>query len=412
MKLIQQVGLALGLGFVASAGEWREFHGPLGNGVAESDGPSSWTAKEGVAWKVAVPGSGWSTPVFADGQLVLTSATKEGSNTHLEVMAFRPEDGKLLWRTVALKPTEAEVAAIHPKNSLASPTALLADGRVYAHFGHMGTAALDAKTGKVLWTRKISYKPKHGGACTPIRVNDLLVFSADGEEKPTLVALKADSGEIAWRVERNVEVTNKFSFATPVAAEVDGSMQIISSASNMVGGYDPADGRLIWRVDFNGFSVTPKPVVSKGRVFVSTGFMTPNLLKIRLEGAKGDVTQTHVEWEVEKQIPKIPSLVVDEGAIYSVDDTGRVICLDEGTGELKWRSKLPGNFSASPVLTKSGLLYAPSEDGVFFVMKVSPEGGELVEQIEMGDRLFASPVVIDGAIYQRSEGFLWKITGK
>lgn len=412
MRMNIHLGVAVALAGLSQAADWREFRGPNGNGVADVDAPVKWSQKEGVEWKVDVPGAGWSTPVIAEGRLVLTTAVKQSGATQLEVMSFDAESGKLLWRTVVFKPSEAETSAIHPKNSLASPSALLADGRVYAHFGHMGTAALDPRTGKILWRQKISYQPMHGGGSSPVRVGDLLVFSADGKDNPTLVALKADSGDVAWRVKRAVDANKKFSFATPVITKVDGKEQIISSASDMVGGYDPKDGRLIWKVDFDGFSLTPKPIVSNQRVLVSTGFMTPSLLSIRLGGAKGDVTDSHVEWVVKKQVPKVPSLVVKDGVIFSVDDTGRVICLDEQSGELKWRAKLPGNFSASPTLTPSGFLYAPSEDGVFFVMKVSAEGGEIVEEIEMEDRLFASPVVVDGVIYQRSETALWKITGK
>ena len=411
MNQIHQWGVFFVLAGFSHAAEWREFRGPNGNGLAAGSATTEWSKDKGVEWKVDVPGSGWSTPVVADGRLVLTTAVKKGKATQLKVIAFDTATGKVLWDRVVLEPSEKETSAIHPKNSLASPSALLADDRVYAHFGHMGTAALDFKTGKILWKQKVSYQPMHGGGSSPVRVDDLLVFSADGQKNPTLVALDADSGEIRWRVKREVDATKKFSFATPVVAEVDGKPQIISSASDMVGGYDPVDGRLIWKVGFDGFSLTPKPIVSKGRVLVSTGFMTPSLLSIRLGGAKGDVGKSHLEWEVKKMIPKVPSLVVKDGAIYSVDDTGRVVGLDEATGKLLWRAKLAGNFSASPTLTPSGHLYAPSEDGVFFIMKVSPEGGEVVQEIEMGDRLFASPVVVDGVIYQRSESALWKITG-
>ena len=411
MRMIQRAGAGLGMIVAVTAGDWRGFHGPNGTGVADGKGPRSWTAKEGVEWRIDLPGAGWSTPVIAGDKLVLTAAVGEGEETKLTVLAYELGTGKELWRTVAFEPSIEDQQMIHPKNSLASPTPLLADGRVYVHFGHMGTAALDLETGKLLWKRKVSYKPMHGCGSSPVRVGEMLVFSADGVDRPTLVALKAESGEVAWRVDRGADVERNFSFATPTVAKVDGSPQIISSASGMVGGYDPKDGRLIWKVETDGFSVTPKPLVSKGRAIVCTGFMKPEVISIRLEGAAGDVTGSHIEWEVKRTIPKVPSMVLQGGALYSVDDTGRVICLDEDSGEVRWRDRLAGNFSASPTLA-DGILYAPSEDGVMFLMKVSPEGGEVVEEIEMGDRLFASPVIVDGVLYQRSEKALWKITGK
>jgi outer membrane protein assembly factor BamB len=349
--------------------------------------------------------------VISEGKIVLTGATGEGAETRLHVLAFDVATGKEIWTKELFSPTAEELGARHSKNSLASSTSVIREGVVYVHFGHMGTAALTLKSGAELWRQKVAYNPKHGGASSPILVGDLLVFSADGEEDPVLVALHTESGEVAWKTPRGHEVTQMFSFATPLVVENDGHQEIVSPASGMVGGYDPKDGSLIWKVAFKeGFSLVPRPVAMDGMVYFSTSFMKPQLLAIKLDGQKGDVTDSNVAWVSKKHAPKTPSFVATQGVLYVLDDTGAVTCFDGKSGEVNWREKLAGNFSSSPILA-GGALYCLTEDGVCYVLEVSPEAGKVVFELDVEERLFASPAAVDGALYLRSETHLWKIVG-
>lgn len=57
------------------APDWPDFRGPTGQGHAAVKGlPVEWSATKNVAWKQAVPGLGWSSPVVAGGKVVLTAA--------------------------------------------------------------------------------------------------------------------------------------------------------------------------------------------------------------------------------------------------------------------------------------------------------------------------------------------------
>ena len=148
-----------------------------------------------------------------------------------------------------------------------------------------------------------------------------------------------------------------------------------------------------------------------GTVFVSTSFMKPQLLAIDLKDAEGDITKSHLKWSVKKFMPKTPSFIATDGVLYVLDDTGSVSCIDAEDGETKWKEKLVGNFSASPVLA-DGHLYCITEDGVFFLMKVSPKKGETLMELDLEQRSLASPAVVDGSLFIRTETHLWKITGK
>ncbi|HEX6213297.1 MAG TPA: PQQ-binding-like beta-propeller repeat protein, partial [Vicinamibacterales bacterium] len=55
--------------------EWPQFRGPQGAGIlAVGKLPTSWSAKENVAWSTEVQGRGWSSPVAWDNTVFLTSA--------------------------------------------------------------------------------------------------------------------------------------------------------------------------------------------------------------------------------------------------------------------------------------------------------------------------------------------------
>ena len=401
------------LASVATAAEtWPQFRGPTGQGIASGSGPMKWGKDAGIAWKIPMTTQGWSSPVIADGKIILTGSRKDGDTTHLTAVALDVATGKTLWNVDLFKPTAEETAALHGKNSLASSTPVIADDVVYVHFGHMGTAALRLDDGEVIWKKQVSYKPMHGNGGSPVIVGDLLVVNADAEIDPTIVAFHRKDGTIAWRTPRGQEVRSKFSFSTPLVVETDGRTEILSAGSGMIGAYAPKDGRLLWKVTYGeGYSVVPRPVVAEGIAYVATGYNVPKLIAIRLGKATGDVTKSHIAWEVTRRMPKTPSMIASNGQILVLDDTGTLTSLDAKSGEPVWNEKLTGNFSASPILT-GDTLYAVTEDGVCYVVKISPAAAKIQFETDLAERMLASPVLLDGALYLRTENHLWKITGE
>jgi outer membrane protein assembly factor BamB len=394
-----------------AAEAWPQFRGPTGQGIASGAGPLKWSKDTGIAWKMPLSAQGWSSPVIADGKIILTGSRKDGDATHLTAFALDVATGKTLWNIDLFKPTAEETAAQHGKNSLASSTPVIADGIVYVHFGHMGTAALRLADGEVVWKKQISYKPMHGNGGSPIIVGDLLVVNADAEIDPTIVAFHRKDGTIAWRTPRDQKVRSAFSFSTPLVVETDGRKEILSAGSGMIGAYAPEDGRLLWKATYGeGYSVVPRPVVAEGIAYVATGYNVPKLIAIRLGKATGDVTKTHIVWEVTRRMPKTPSMIATQGQILVLDDTGALTSLNAKSGEPVWNEKLPGNFSASPILT-GDTLYAVTEDGVCYVVKISPDGAEIQFETDLAERTLASPILLGGALYLRTEKHLWKITG-
>ena len=145
------VGGILSLSVGAMAVEWTEIRGGELQGVVNAQFvPVKIDFENDLVWKSKIPGKGWSSPVMSDGLIVVTTAVGE-EKVELRVVAVDAKTGKIVWDEKVFDPSEKDAGMRHRKNGLASPSALIADGIVYVHFGHMGTAALSLKDGKVQW---------------------------------------------------------------------------------------------------------------------------------------------------------------------------------------------------------------------------------------------------------------------
>ena len=391
------------VGTTLDAQDWAVFRGPDGDGVSNYENlPVQWAADKNVAWSVTVA-EGWSSPVVSEGQVFLTSAVvqdadAEKSKYDLIVAAYDLDTGKLTWQTkVFVQPETAP--RIHQKNSHASPTPIIHDERLYVHFGHQGTACLTLD-GEMVWkTVSVEYKPVHGNGGTPIIVNDTLVFSVDGAATTKVVALSLVDGSPRWTFDRESNAPRKFSFSTPALIEVNGSQQIVSPGSDVVHGLDAKTGEMIWKVTYDGYSVIPKPVLYNGLLYVCTSYNTPWIYCIDPSG-KGDVTETHVKWSHQKQVPHTPSIIVRDDLIYMVSDRGIGSCLDAQTGEVVWQERIGGNYSASPIYT-NGLIYLQSEQGDATVIEASRDF-KVVSKNTFGERTLASYGVANGTLLIRT----------
>src|ERR1043165_8272650 len=397
----------------ASKGEnWSEFRGPTGQGhYGGKNLPVEWSTTKNVVWKQPIPGKGWSSPIVLDGRIYLTTAVPiEGSkDLSLQAICLDAQKGKQLWQTEVFRQDGAKAPRIHPKNSHASPSPITDGKRLYVHFGHQGTACLDLN-GKILWkTTELRYAPVHGNGGTPILVDDRLVFSVDGGDKQFVVALDQKNGKVVWKTDRKSSAVKKFSFSTPLLITANGKRQIISPASDAVIAYDPVDVKKLWRAAYDGYSVIPRPVFGHGMVFLSSGYDSPKLLAIRVDGT-GDVTDSHIVWSLMKGAPHTPSPLLVGDELYTVSDLGIASCLDAKTGKVHWQERIGGGFSASP-LYADGKIYLQSEQGVTTVVRASTTFEQLATS-KLNERTFASYAVTDGVIYLRSEGHLYRIQAK
>jgi outer membrane protein assembly factor BamB len=385
---------------------WPQFRGPGGQGHAEASSkvPTVWSETRNVRWKVPVPGLGWSSPVVDNGRIWLTTATGDG-DVSLRLLGFDEADGREIVNAEVFRVRSP--GEINPKNSFASPTPIVDGSRVYVHFGAEGTAALDTN-GTVVWKRRFAYQSQHGAGGSPVLHGGLLIFSADGSNTASVVALDAATGRVRWKRERRAPWDQAYS--TPLVIRVGETEQIVSVGAYRAAAYEPATGKEIWRVSYgDGFSNVPRPVVARGLVLIATGFQQPALLAVRPDGT-GDVTKTHVAWRLERGVPLTPSPIVVGDDVYLVNDAGILTSIDAQSGRVLWQQRLGGSFSASPIAA-AGHLYFSSEQGVTTVVTPGPTFQAVAKNVIDG-ALLSSLAVAGESIIMRSDSSLYRVAAE
>lgn len=409
---------------------WPQFRGPTGQGIARAtDLPLRWSETENVVWKTPIVGRGWSSPVVLGDQIWLTTATEREASPELrkETLVGNKMARQL---TVAQSVTLRAVCIdrntgrtlhdvklgvvenpppIHSLNSFASPTAVVEQGSVYCHFGSLGTWRLDTNTGQVVWRRVFPSQHYVGAGSSPVVVDDLLILVCDGADLQYVVAVDKNSGENVWKKDRPpIDATDgdrRKAFSTPLLIEVAGQRQLVAPGAQWVVAYQPETGEEIWRTDYvSGFSNVPRPVYGRGKVFICTGFMRPELWSIRPDG-RGDVTRTHVVWKDRGQIPAKSSPLLVDDLLYVIHDRGVATCFQADDGAQVYRKRIGGNFSASPLLA-DGRIYVFSHEGVTTVFQPGREYHELATS-ELDGRIMATPAVVDNTILLRTDTHLY-----
>ncbi len=386
---------------------WPCFRGPRGDGhaAAESNPPIFWSTTENIIWRTGLPGEGWSSPVIQDGRIFLSAAIEnDNDEIDLSLLIVDLKSGELIktCRLMSSKPTK-----IHNKNSHASPTPVINSDRIFVHFGYLGTFCCDLDGNEIWRNCDLLFAPVHGNGGSPVLVDGHLIFTCDGAKDPKVVALNANTGHVVWETPRPArEARKKFSFATPTLIVVDGVKQVIVPGSDCVLALDPISGDIIWDTRYSGYSVVPKPIFESGMVLVSTGFDKAVLLAIRPDG-RGLITDTHVRWQVDGNISKTPSMIGHQGLVYCVSDNGIAQCIDVQKGDLLYKQRLGGNFSASPTLARDRI-YFTSESGVTTVIKTGTAFEKIAEN-DLQERTLASMAIAGDAIIMRTAKALYRI---
>ncbi len=382
---------------------WSRWRGPSGQGLVTGSGyVDTWSDTDNVLWKVAVPGRGNSSPIVWDDRIFLSSATERGARVAL--LAFDRSDGRLLWEAA---PARAPVERAHEKNGHASGTPATDGERVYAYLGNHGLIATDMQ-GEIVWHRDFGQiHASHGTAGSVLLYRDRVIFYQDmqrgSQVRSFIAALDARTGDTVWWTDRKEDT----GWGTPIAIRVGDHDEIVVSSQYMVYGYSASTGEQLWNAGGNLFEVIPTPVVGHGLVFSSSGRAGPTLA-IR-PGGRGDVTETHVAWSSPKGSPFVPSTLLYGENLYMINDIASVLTAYHArSGEVLYQGRLGRaqreSFSASPVVI-DGKVFFTNDAGETFVLAAGDEF-RLLHVNRIGERTLASPALVDGRWYVRTEQHL------
>ena len=393
----------------ASAENWPEFRGPAGSGLSQATNlPVEFSEGQNIRWKTAIHGKGWSSPVIWEDQIWLTTATEDGHE--LYAVCIDRQNGTLVHNIQVFKTENPRFC--HPTNSYASPTPVIEAGRVYVHFGSYGTACLDSSSGEILWTRRdLPCNHWRGPGSSPVIDDDRLMVAYDGFDLQYMVALDKKTGQTSWKQDRNIDYgtdngDRKKAYSTAALVEVSGRRQLVSPSATETISYDPATGKVLWRVRHGGMNAAIRPLFGNGLLYIAAGSGSSSMIAVRPDG-NGDITNSHIEWSLGKGVPKRPAPVLAGKRMYMVDDIGIATCLNAENAEIIWQSRVGGSYRSSPILA-DGRLYCFTLEGEAHVLATGDEY-KLLATNRLDDGCQASPAAVGKTLYVRTTKHLYAI---
>lgn len=304
--------------------------------------------------------------------------------------------GEVLWRAGYVAPEELLVAA----TSHATPTVAVDENHVYAYFGKTGIFAADFD-GNIQWiNRSLPLETHYGAATSPVVKDGVVFIVCDQIEQSYLVALDSQTGEVVWKTARDASP----SFGTPMLASFEGHDQLVVAGGSTLSGYDLGTGEVLWTADIRTGHVVSSVVVIDDVAYVGGGYDNHTLKAFQAFENNGVEAGTQL-WETEKRVLGYCSPLVIDGHVFVINNTGIVTCLDAATGEVKWRERLGGNYTASP-MAANGNIYFQSKEGIVSVIEASPQFNLLATN-DINESCVASPAAVGGKLLIRTTSHLW-----
>ncbi|MEM7601601.1 MAG: PQQ-binding-like beta-propeller repeat protein, partial [Verrucomicrobiota bacterium] len=399
---------------------WPEFRGPNMDGTVEGSLPTEWSEEKNITWQRDIHGLGWSTPIIADGKIWLTTATEAGHQ--MSVICLDEKSGEVLLDRVFITNDNPEPLA-NKMNTFASSTGVIEKGRVYVHFGAYGTLCLNTETYETIWERRdITCSHWRGAASSIAKWENKLILTLEGADQQYFLALDKETGDTLWRRDRSTNYDDETDgvpansgdmrkgFGTPLFVKVGEVVQMISNGSKAAWAYDVETGEEIWNVHYPTHSPSSRTVYSEetGMVYINTGLGKAEVWAVKLDPeARGDISETHVEWKIFQRTPKRMSPVISNGLLFMANG-GVLSAVDIETGEVVWAERGGGEYSASSIVA-DGLVYHLDEEGLCTVVKADREF-QVVAENKLPDGFMASPAVSsDGALILRTKTGLYRV---
>jgi outer membrane protein assembly factor BamB len=375
---------------VRGRAEWPGFRGPERDGVIRNvEISTDWASTPPVElWRQAV-GPGWSS--FAvHGDLIYTQEQRGPDEL---VSCYRLSTGETVWR-------HADAVRFWESNGGAGPraTPTLAKGRVFS-FGATGMLnALDAGTGRKLWSRNVATDlnrrvPDWGFSSSPLVHDDLVVVAAAA----TLAAYDVSSGELRWQGPRYGG-----SYSSPHLLTIDGAEHIVLLGGPGALGVSPATGAVLWEHKWESGAIVQPAQTADGDVLVNGIVATGGVGTRRLHVSReGDGWKVEERWTTNGLKPYFNDLVLHDGHAYGFD--GSILAaIDLTDGRRKWKGGRFGNGQML-LLADQALLLVISEEGELALVAAQPDKFTEIARFQALDaKTWNHPVLVGDVLLVRN----------
>ena len=410
---------------LSTASDWPRFRGANGQGISSEAVTFKWSANKNIKWQCKLPGPGSSSPVISKGKIFVTcfsgvnESQQDTSKLLRHVLCIDQKDGSIIWENkIAATLPEDPYRGFLTEHGYASNTPVIDDGRLFAYLGKSGIHAYDLN-GKKLWSKNLgtgSTRRKWGSAASPIVVGDNLVVSA-AEESLAVYGLDPKTGKQNWISEGD---SLEMAYATPVLmTSKEVRTDLVLPVPGEIWGMNPESGKLRWYALTNiTGNISPSPVIGNGTVYVFGGYPSLRRCAVKINGAKGEVSEKATLWE-DKQSTYVPTPVLVDEKLYWASDTGYACCADAKSGKMLFRERLDARGKGSRgkpfyagAVAAGGKIYAVSRWGGTFVFSAKPDFKLLAHnRIEGDDSQFhGTPAISNGQLFLRSDKFLYCIS--
>lgn len=373
---------------------WPQWRGPNRDGVSKETGLLKQWPAEGppLAWKASGAGRGYSSFSVANGKLYTMGLRGDREF----VVAFDIATGKEAWST-------AHGSAFRNDRGDGPRGTPTVDGdRIYALGGAGDLSCLDARTGKIVWTKNV-LKEFGGSNITwgisesPLVIGNKVLVNAGGPGA-SIVALNKADGSVIWKSQ-----SDEAGYSSGIPMQVNGLTQVIFFTAERAVGLDVKDGRLLWEYarPSNRTANVATPIVKANRVFISSDYGTGGgVVEI-----KPDNKAEEIYFTKDMRNHHSSSVLIGDH-LYGF--SGAVLtAMKFDTGEIAWRDRSVGKGS---LVYADGNLYCFSENGVVGLVEATPTGYKEKGRFRIQqDSLptWSHPVVAGGRLYLRDQDTIY-----
>ena len=392
------VTLTLTLTTAAQAGDWLQFRGPNGAGVAEDSTLPIKLTKNNLKWSIDLPGRGLSGAIVVGDRVFVTCSSGSRQN-RLHVGCLNAKDGSTRWHRQFWATGRT---MCHSKTSVAGPTPCSDGKHIFANFSSNDLVCLDLD-GNLQWLRGLTHDYRNvsnslGMASSLVIVDKVLVVPVENDSESYTIGISRDTGRNLWKLDR----PKAANWSSPVVLRgaYKGRDLVALQSSKGVRAIDIKSGDMIW--DFtNGASTTASTCVHDGVLYVPSNGITA--LRPRSDGNTPDEV-----WQSGQLQPATASPIVLGKNVFTVNRAGVLTAGGLETGKRKWQLRLKGPFSSTPVAAGKHV-FIFNEAGLMQVVDTTTKEGEVVGKLNLDDQVLATPAVANGAIYVRSNTKIYKV---